>query len=169
MSSVLDKPAVIVELVKAGNFRQDISMKLKVNRMLVWKTLKRYEETGDIQNIPEQGQPRTARTPKLVKATKEKIRRNPKRSIHNLAKESNVSYGILSTVLRKGLMMSPFKHVKKRKFSAQIVDKRSRDARFFFPANKIVRCQTSFSVMRRNSMLNTTFTSKISSLIKEWR
>ena len=92
--------------------------------MLVWRTLKRYEETGDIPNRPGQGCPRTARTPKLVKSTREKIRRNLKRAIQNLAKESNVSYGTMSTVLRKYLKMSPFKHVKKHQLSAQVVDKR---------------------------------------------
>ena len=52
MSSVLDKRTAIVELFKAGNSRQDISKSLKVNRMFVWRTLKRYEETIDIQNRP---------------------------------------------------------------------------------------------------------------------
>ena len=122
MSSVLDKRTAIVGLFKAGNSRQDISKSLKVNRMLVWFpinfpisqfTLKRYEETGDIQNRPRQGRPKTAITPKLVKSTREKTRRNPKRSIQYLAKGSNVSYGTMSTVLRKNLKMSPFKHVKK--------------------------------------------------------
>ena len=64
MSSVLDKGTAIVELIKAGNSRPDISKSLKVNRMLVWRTSKRYE-TGDVQNRPVQGRPRTARTPNL--------------------------------------------------------------------------------------------------------
>ena len=50
MSSVLDKRTAIAELFKAGNFRQEVSKSLKVNRRLVWRILKRYEETGDIQN-----------------------------------------------------------------------------------------------------------------------
>ena len=101
MKSVLHKRTAIVELFKAGNSRQDIYKSLKVNRMLVWRILNRYEETADIQNRPGQGRPRTARIPKLVKFTRKKTTRNPKRSIQNLAKESNVSYGTMSTVLRK--------------------------------------------------------------------
>ena len=124
MSRVLEKRNIIVELFKARNSRQNISKSLKVNRMLVWRTLKRYEETWDIQNRPDQGRPRTARTAKLVKSTREKIRRNPKRSVHNLAKKSNVSYRTMSTVLRSDLKMSPFKHVKKHQLFAQVVDKR---------------------------------------------
>ena len=86
MSSVLDKRTAIVELLKAGNSRQDISKSLKVNRMLVSRTLKRYEETGDYQNRPGYGRTGTARTPKLAKSTREKIKRNPKRYLQNLAK-----------------------------------------------------------------------------------
>ena len=40
------------------------------------------------------------------------------------AKESNMSYGTMSTVLRKALKMSPCKHVKKHQLSAHVVDKR---------------------------------------------
>ena len=72
MSSVLDKRTAVVELFKAGNFRQNISKSLKVNRMLVWKTLKRYEETGDAQNRSGQGHPRTARTPQTGKNNQRK-------------------------------------------------------------------------------------------------
>ena len=57
MSCVLDKRTAIVELFKAGNLRKNISRSLKVNRILVWRTLKRYEETGDVQNRLEQGRP----------------------------------------------------------------------------------------------------------------
>ena len=124
MGNVLDKWTATVELFKAGNARQDISKSIKVNRMLVWRTLKRYEESEDIQNTPGQDRPRTARTPKLAKYTSEKIRRNPKRSIQNLAKETNLSYETMSTVPRKDRKMSPFKHVKKHQLSAQVVDKR---------------------------------------------
>ena len=124
MSAFVDKRTAIVELFKSGNSKKDIAKSLKVNRMLVWRTLKRFEETGDVKNMPGQGRPKTARTTKLVKSTREKVRRNPKRSIRKLSIESNVSYGTMSTILRKDLKMSPFKHVKKHQLSAQIVDKR---------------------------------------------
>ena len=46
--------------------------------MLVWRTLKRYEETGDIQNRPGQGRPRPATTPKLLKSTRERLGGTPR-------------------------------------------------------------------------------------------
>ena len=48
MSSILDKRNAIVELYKAGTLRKDICKIMKVNRTLVWKTLKHFEETGEI-------------------------------------------------------------------------------------------------------------------------
>ena len=63
MSSVLYKRTAIVELFKAGNSRQNISKSLKVNRMLVWRTLKCYEETGYIQKRPGQGVPELLEPP----------------------------------------------------------------------------------------------------------
>ena len=67
MNSVLGKQTAIFELFKARNSRQDISKSLKVNRMLVWRTLKRYEDTGDIQDRPGQGRPITAINPQTGK------------------------------------------------------------------------------------------------------
>ena len=91
MAKYLDKRIAIVELFKAGKSHKEICKDLKVNRMLVWRTFKRHKESGNVQNQPGQGHPQSARTTKLVKATREKVRRNPKRSIREMAKEVKVS------------------------------------------------------------------------------
>ena len=129
MAKGLDKRIAIVELFKARNSKKEICKDLKVNKMLVWRTLKRYKESGNVQNRPGQGRPRSARTSKLIKAIREKVRRNPKRSIRKTAKEANVSYGAMFTVLRRDLKMSPFKHMKKQLWSAKTVEKRLARAR----------------------------------------
>ena len=46
-------------------------------------------------------------------------------------------------------------------FLLMLLTNDSKDARFFFPAFKMARCQTSFSVMRRKSMLNITLAPKM--------
>ena len=61
------KRAAIIELFKFGKTAPDIAKILNINRMLVWRTLKRFESTGEIVNQPGKGQPRSARTIKLVK------------------------------------------------------------------------------------------------------
>ena len=149
MSSILDKRTAIVDLFKVVKFRQDISKSLKVNEMLVWRTLKRQDETEDIQNRQGQGRPRTVRTPRLVKSTREKIRRNPKRSMPNLTNQT------MSTVLRKDLKMTSFKHVTEHELSAQVVSKMQvpnttlnmQDP--FFPHSRWHAAKHFFSVMRR--------------------
>ena len=93
MPQDLNKRIAIVELYKWGKSSRDIVKSLNVNRMLVWRTLKRFKETGEFTNKPGQGRPRTARISKLIKSTREKLRRNPKRSLRKLAKEAKVSIG----------------------------------------------------------------------------
>ena len=154
MSSFLDKRTAIVDLFKTGNSRQDISKSLKVNRMLVWRTLKRYEKTGDIQNRPGQGRfseytkamsSRSARArlepPNWYNPPEKRLGETP-RAIQNLAKESNVSYGIMSTVLRKNLKMSHSSMSRNTNFLLKLLTNDSKNARFFFPAFKMARCQT---------------------------
>ena len=48
----LGKQITIVELFKAGKSQKEICKDLKVNRMLVWRTFKRYKESGNVQNRP---------------------------------------------------------------------------------------------------------------------
>ena len=108
MTVGLGKRITIVELFKAGKPQKEICKDLKVNGMLVWRTLKRYKESGNVQNQPGQGRPRSASTSKLIRKSREIVRRNPKRSIQKMAKrvwrnpkrfiqktakEANVSYG----------------------------------------------------------------------------
>ena len=68
MPQDLQKKTPYLELFKYGKTVSDIAKTLNINRMLVERTLKRFESTGDIINQPGQGRPRSARTPKLIKA-----------------------------------------------------------------------------------------------------
>ena len=54
MAVGLGKRIAIVELFKAGKPQEEICKDLKANRMLVWRTLKRYKESGNVQNQPGQ-------------------------------------------------------------------------------------------------------------------
>ena len=58
MALGLGKRIAIVELFKVGKSQKEICKDLKVNRMLVWRTLKRYKvgmcniESGNVQYSP---------------------------------------------------------------------------------------------------------------------
>ena len=64
--------------------------------MIQLKDTKNWEIT---QDHPRTGRPRTARTPKKIKAVRERIRRNPRRTIKRMAESLGISpYSMLSIV-----------------------------------------------------------------------
>jgi len=80
----------MVEHHRSGNSPGGIVYKsLNVNRILVWRTLMRFIETGQILNRSGQGFPRTIRTKTLMKSLRAYLGRNPMRSLRNRAKEAN--------------------------------------------------------------------------------
>ena len=54
----------------------------KISKSAVWYTVRRFRKTGTVKNVEKSSWPQTARTPQLVNATREKIRRDPKRSMN---------------------------------------------------------------------------------------
>ena len=160
MSSSLDKRTATVELFKAGNSRKDICKSLKVNRILAWRTLKCFEETGDIQNSPGQGHPRTARTPKLVYPTGKwsgGILRNTSRF---WLKSQECRMRPCQLYSERAWRCLHWSMLRNTKFLFKVLINDCKDPRFFFPACRIARYRISFSIMRSNLMLNTTLTSK---------
>ena len=64
--------------------------------MIQLKDTKNWEITQDHHKT---GRPRTARTPKKIKAVRERIRRNPRRTIKRMAESLGISpYSMLSIV-----------------------------------------------------------------------
>ena len=64
--------------------------------MIQLKDTKNWEIT---QDHPRNGRPRTARTPKKIKAVRERIRRNLRRTIKRMAESPGISpYSMLSLV-----------------------------------------------------------------------
>ena len=73
------------------------------------RTLDRYVETKDVQDHPRLGRPRSHRTKNLIKAVREKLRRNFWRLIRQMAKEHNTSVASMHRVCRKDLGTYPYK------------------------------------------------------------
>ena len=72
--------------------------------MIQLKDTKNWEIT---QDHPRTGRPRTARTPKKIKAVRERIRRNPRRTIKGMAESLGISpYSMLSIVKKR-----PYKYL----------------------------------------------------------
>ncbi|XP_014788625.1 uncharacterized protein LOC106882455 [Octopus bimaculoides] len=97
---------------------------LKINRMLIKRTIDRYQETSSIKDRQRSGHPRTSRTPKLIKNVREKIRRNPRRSMRRMAKEEQTSPRITRRICKSDLKLSPYKLQKRQLLSTPTIEKR---------------------------------------------
>ncbi|VDL80819.1 unnamed protein product [Nippostrongylus brasiliensis] len=111
MVSLEDRSAVVA-LFKRGLSVSSISKSLKLHRVQVHRVIKRLEEPGEITNRPRGRPQRSARTPALRKAVRDKVTRNPARSIRKLAKEHNVSYTTMHRLIRDDLKLHPYKFAK---------------------------------------------------------
>lgn len=72
-----------IGLHKGGMAASDIfkTLKnLKITQKFVYHTIKRYRETSAADDRPRSGRPRTVRTSHVIKAVRERIRKNPLRN-----------------------------------------------------------------------------------------
>ena len=118
------KREAILSLHRAGKSSAVISKNLCVARSTVWKTIKRYKERGDFKDRERSGRPRSKRSASNVKAVREKIRRNPRRSLRKMAKETKMSARTMGRLVHEDLKMSSFTLQKRQSLSANVKQKR---------------------------------------------
>ncbi|XP_045462489.1 uncharacterized protein LOC123672444 isoform X2 [Harmonia axyridis] len=126
MSSLLEKRTAVITLHNAGKQPSEILKQLRgvgVTRLFVYRTLKRYRETGDVVDRVRTGRPRVVRTKKNIKAVRERIRRNPVRKQKVMAREMKISARSMSRILRDDLGMRAYKrftgHLRKNQESTE--------------------------------------------------
>ena len=102
---------------------------LGLNRMLIWRTLDRFKKTGTTEDRPGRGRKRHHRKLDAIKKIREKIRRNPKRSIRKMAREHSMSYATMWRLVRNDLKMKPFKMKANQLLSAATKTKRLKRSR----------------------------------------
>ena len=105
----MSKRHAIIELHRAGVSNSMIIKQLKVPKSTVYDTVARFKELGDEKDRPRSGRPSTARTPKIIKAARKRVRRNPKRSIRKMTQEMNISPKTMRIIVKTDLKLSPFK------------------------------------------------------------
>ena len=85
----------IIALFETGSSKKEIFQKLKdenVSLKLIYRTIKRYDDTGSIIDRPRSGRPRSARSPALKNKVRCRIWRNPRRSVRKMAREFSVNH-----------------------------------------------------------------------------
>lgn len=82
---------------------------LRVNKMFVYRTITRYNDTGSIAKRHGGGYPKTATSREMVRKVKARIQRNPRQSATKLAKSLNVSDSSIRRILKNELQLKPYK------------------------------------------------------------
>ena len=143
------KSDAIIALFKAGKSTKDIVKALsdlKINRIFVWRVIKRFKETGRVESRARSGRPRSQRTTGAVKAVRSKIRRNPKRSMRQMAKESKMSEATMRRLVKDDLKMKPFTLQKRQALTEATKIKR------------LARAKHLLSRLRKGTLKNVVFT-----------
>lgn len=107
-----DVKSKIIELHTKGMQPMDIFRKLKkldINSKLVYRTIKRFKDFNQVKIRKSPGRPRTVRTPEAIKRTRERFRRNPRRSARKQAQELNMSQRTFRRLLKDDLGFKAFK------------------------------------------------------------
>ena len=70
----------VIKLHKIGGTTVEFAKRLKMNCLTVCKIVKKFKETGNTLDGKGRGRKRTLSTSQLIKNTRKKLRRNPRRS-----------------------------------------------------------------------------------------
>lgn len=106
------KASAVIALHLQGKRPCDILSELslfKLNRQFVYRTIKRYSETGSTKKRYGGGRKATVTITKYVKRLRECLRRNPRRSLRKIARTTQISVTSVSRILKKKLNAKPFK------------------------------------------------------------
>lgn len=95
-----------------------------IKRNLVYTTIRRYKETSSLEDRKRSGRPRSARTDRVVKIVRERLRLKKHRSTRKLAADFKISRGSVHNILRADLGCHAYKKRKVHSISKAIKKKR---------------------------------------------
>lgn len=102
----------VIALYLSGKSQPTIVRELKhlnVNKVFVYRTITRYNDTGSIAKRNNGGPRRSATSPEMVRKVKKRIQRNPKQSAEKMAKDLKVSAASVRRMLKIDLQLKPYK------------------------------------------------------------
>ncbi|KAI6648721.1 hypothetical protein LOD99_7947 [Oopsacas minuta] len=115
----LRRAAVIQLYGGAGKSKVKIAKLLKTNKMFITRSLSRYNDTGLMTDRGRPARPRTVRTFSRISRVSQRIRRNPSRSIRNMAKEIQISRESMRRIVLSDLQLKAYKLNKCKLLSEQ--------------------------------------------------
>ncbi|KAI6650052.1 hypothetical protein LOD99_10524 [Oopsacas minuta] len=93
-------------------------------RKLIYRTIKRYKDTGSTSDRQRSGRPTSATTTQKRKVIRSRIQRNPQRSMRKMALELKISRESVRTIVKSDMGLFPYKKRKVHFISPQIKEKR---------------------------------------------
>ena len=108
----------VIWLYRGGQTVDSIARLLKMHRGTVWKTVKRFQAQGSLEDRPRAGRPPTATARRVVEAVRARIRRNPRLSQAKAAPELGISRRSFGRIVKDRLGMRPYKHVARQQLTA---------------------------------------------------
>ena len=108
--------------IQLGLRRRDIVknlVKIGVNESVVYRTIKRINETGAVDGREHNGRKVSVTVPAMVKRVRSRIDRNPRRSQRRMAKELIISRGSLRNIVKNKIGKRALKRATSQMLSAQ--------------------------------------------------
>lgn len=130
---------------------------LKVNKMFVYRTIKRYNDTGSIAKRYGGGPKKTATSPGMVRKVKMRLERNPRRSGRQMAKELKISQDSIRRILKNELKVKPYKFQKAYDLTPKFASKEQNSC---CACTRMVNFRTLCSLMRKIFQLSNSSTPK---------
>ena len=99
----IDLQKTILKMHSQGYKVTLISKILDMPNSSVWNIIRKFQTTKEIADLPRTGRPRCMRTPKKIKAIRETVRRNPKRSMRKMASKVGISKSSMHCLIHENL------------------------------------------------------------------
>ncbi|TKR73704.1 hypothetical protein L596_020984 [Steinernema carpocapsae] len=123
MVSEEDRHAV-VSFYKKGWKNCKISSTLKLKKYEVSRVLKRYKETGSVEDRPRSGKLVTARTKAMKNRIRCRVKRNPEQSLGKMAQELNISDRTVRRIVKEDLKLVSYKKITAHVLTDKMKEKR---------------------------------------------
>ncbi|XP_065645558.1 uncharacterized protein LOC136076026 [Hydra vulgaris] len=117
MKVTKDHRVSIEHLFFSGCTGAEIAKRLKIPRRTVYNNCERLKETGSTQDKPRSGRPPKSSSKIIIKKVRDRIHRNPRRSMRKMANDLQIGRESLRKICKDKLKLIPYKIQKAHLFT----------------------------------------------------
>lgn len=152
--STKENRIAVIALHKCGMEKKKIfnTLKpLKINLRFVYRAIKLFEDTGDINDHERSGRPRIVRTPRAIAAVRSRLNRNPVRKQKILSQEMNISERSVSRIIGDDLRLGAYKRQTGQLLTAALKENRVKKCKRLFWRNTVLGGTKKFCLRMKKS------------------